>query len=79
MRSRCADPDNKHYGAKGISVCPEWGDFAAFRAWALSAGYDDSLSIDRIDSDEGYSPENCEWVTPAENTRRANAHRWRAT
>lgn len=64
-----------NYGGRGITVCDEWmgkNGFANFRKWALANGYVEGLSIDRIDGDEGYSPENCRWVTRSENTRNAN-------
>lgn len=63
MKSRCyytKGKDYKDYGARGITVCAEWlHDFAAFRDWAMTHGYRDDLSIDRIDNDKGYSLENC--------------------
>lgn len=62
MRHRCNDDNNRHYGAKGIKVCEEWNDFINFKSWSLSQGYTDSLTIDRINGDKGYSPDNCRWV-----------------
>lgn len=65
--------DYKRYGAKGIRICDEWRhDFVAFRDWALSNGYDDTLSIDRIDNLGNYEPSNCCWVSKSaqENNKR---------
>ncbi len=77
MKWRC-NPKNGHdggmYHTRGITVCDEWRhDYPAFRDWALANGYADHLTIDRIDGDAGYAPDNCRWATPVEqarNTRR---------
>jgi hypothetical protein len=61
------------YLAKGIVVCPEWSDFAVFRDWARANGYADDLTIERKSSWGNYDPGNCEWITKAENSRRAGA------
>jgi len=59
----------KDYGGRGITVCQEWRTFEPFQAWALANGYAENLSIDRIDNDKGYSPENCRWVTEKQQSR----------
>ncbi len=67
MKQRCNNPNNrkfKDYGGRGIKVCAEWEtSFEAFYNWAVSNGYAAGLSIDRIDVNSNYCPDNCRWVT----------------
>lgn len=82
MKSRCSNKSlscYKYYGGKGISVCDEWqNSFQTFYNWAISNGYQDDLSIDRIDVNGNYNPSNCRWATIKEqannksNSRRLN-------
>lgn len=74
MKKRCYIPSDisyKNYGAKGITVCNEWmGSYEVFRDWAMANGYQEHLTLDRINSAGNYTPENCrwaDWVTQARN------------
>ena len=77
MLERCTNPNHKNYciyGGRGITVCDEWSSsFEAFFEWAVNNGYDDKLSLDRVNVDMGYNPSNCRWVTQKEQCN--NTHR----
>ena len=72
MLNRCYNansPQFKNYGGRGITVCREWlCDFKIFSEWALSNGYRDDLTIDRIDVNGNYEPSNCRWITNHEQS-----------
>jgi hypothetical protein len=70
MKNRCYNKKHvafNRYGGRGITICAEWlHDFGAFSQWALLHNYANNLSIDRIDNEKGYFPENCRWATDKE-------------
>lgn len=79
IHDRCNRKNSKnyrHYGGRGIKVCEEWNDYLAFKTWALTNGYEEHLTIDRINVDGNYEPTNCRWITKQEqqNNKRTNRY-----
>lgn len=78
MKRRCYNPHAKYfelYGGRGIKVCQDWHEYEPFKEWALTNGYQQGLSIDRIDCDGNYEPGNCRWVTMAAQQRNCRNNR----
>ena len=77
MVQRCTNenhPDYHTYGGRGISVCDEWLNFVEFQTWALSSGYKSQLTLDRENTNGGYNPNNCRWISikAQQNNKRTN-------
>lgn len=79
MKERCYNPKNnryKNYGAKGIKVCKEWSDSVKnFIDWGINNGWQEDLTIDRIDNNGDYCPSNCQWLTKSQNSIKSNLER----
>ena len=81
MRNRCRNPraQNFHrYGGRGISICPQWDVYEIFREWAIATGYRKGLTLDRINNDGNYEPDNCRWVTKSMNSSKVTPSQVRA-
>lgn len=80
MLLRCYNIENKDYfwyGHRGIQICEQWlNNPSQFEEWALANGYSDDLTIDRVESDKNYCPENCRWIPLEDNSRRAGSVNW---
>lgn len=81
MMSRCYRKKDIHYnayGKRGIVVCDEWrGNPKAFIEWAMSNGYSDDLTIDRINVNGNYEPSNCRWIPMAEQYKNKQSNWWK--
>lgn len=79
MLHRCYKETDEHYdyyGGRGIKVCDDWHDFETFQKWALANGYADNLTIDRLDGNKDYCPENCSWATMTVQNNHKSDTKW---
>ena len=78
MKQRCTNPNCRGYqwyGAKGVKVCEDWQDVESFYRWAVSHGYQEGLTLDRIEITGDYEPKNCRWITMSEQqTNKSSNH-----
>ncbi|MGT3716950.1 hypothetical protein ACPA2G_11035 [Staphylococcus aureus] len=80
MRKRCYKPNSdryKNYGARGITICDDWkNNYSNFYKWAYSNGYNDNLTIERIDINGNYEPSNCTWITMKDQAKNRTSNKW---
>lgn len=80
MKYRCNSKNPhkyKSYGSKNVSVCDEWkNDYLEFKAWALNNGYQEHLTLDRVDVDGDYNPDNCRWITHKAQQNNRTTNKW---
>lgn len=72
IKQRCGNENNLHYknyGGRGIRLCDDWMSFKSFYDWAILNGYEDGLTIERLDNNKGYSPDNCTFITKSEQSK----------
>ena len=75
MKARCNrenHPAYSRYGGRGVKICEDWSDYVKFREWAFVSGYEDGMTIDRVDNDGDYCPENCQWLTKSQHSKKTN-------
>lgn len=78
MKTRCFNQNNpkyKNYGARGITVCKEWISFVNFHNWAISNGFRKDLTLERIDVNSNYCPENCTWIPMEQQAKNKRTNR----
>lgn len=79
IKDRCYRPKTigyKNYGGKGIKMCEEWQSYISFRDWAIANGYSNELTIDRINNEKDYCPENCRWATMKQQRHNSSQNRF---
>jgi hypothetical protein len=78
MNDRCNPnhADSKGYGKRGITICDDWKTYENFAEWARNNGYSDNLTIERIDVNGNYCPENCTWIPLAQQARNRRTTHW---
>lgn len=80
IKRRCLnknDSNFNNYGGRGIEICEEWlNDYDSFYSWANENGYKEGLSIERIDNDKGYNPNNCKWIEMSEQSKNRRCNKY---